>query len=169
MVHGSMPTFVKAEGFHAGCGRTLGCELMETEEDAIAFALSLPGCVAFARKEDTGLTQSFTERGPVQTPQELGYDPAASGWVCYDKVFDNEELETIKTRRLAALAMKEAELDQSLRHEDLIADFRAMQAELREVDGFEGKEQLDEAEKSKRANQFGLVDRFFKFCDSRPI
>jgi len=163
-----MPTFVKAEGYHSS-DRELVDEVMETEENAIAFALSVPGSVSFARNRDTRLTRCFAHKGPVLSPEETGCDFVEAGWAWYDKVFDSQELEAVKTRRLAALAMKEVELDQSLRHEDLIADFRAMQAELREVDGLEGKEQLDEADKSKRLNQFGLLDNFFKFCDSRPI
>jgi len=33
----------------------------------------------------------------------------------------------------------------------------------------EGKDQLDDADKSKQVNQFAIVDDFFKFCDMRPV
>mmetsp|Transcript_130932 Transcript_130932/g.326667 ORF Transcript_130932/g.326667 Transcript_130932/m.326667 type:complete len:504 (-) Transcript_130932:410-1921(-) len=161
-----MARFVKQEHFRSGNGRNEIGEA-ETEEEAIAFASGVAGCVGFSRRGKSVF--AYRRRGEIATKESLGWDPKEAGWEWYDRVFDSQDLEAIKTRRLAALAVTEAELDTSLRHEDLLEDFRAMQAALREGGALEGKDQLDDADKTKQADQFAIVDDFFKFCDMRPV
>jgi len=163
-----MARFVKQEHFRAGNGENQ-TGAAETEEEAIAFASGVTGCVGFARNTKDKNVFAYWRRGEIETKGPGGQDHKENGWEWYDRVFDDQELEAIKARRLAALAVAEAELDASLQHEDLLEDFRAMQTALREVGALECKDQLDDADKSKQANQFAIVDDFFKFCDMRPV